>query len=216
MVKLYLIPGLATDERLFHKTILPGVEMMVLKWPAFAPGDTMKSYANKFLPQIDSTKPFFLLGVSFGGMCAVEISKIINPKKLILVSSAKGGDELPYFMKMFRFMPLHILFSQAIFIKMSEFIKYVFGRHKTSDRDLLLKMLRECPENYLNGSTECIVNWRSHSSELNGINVVHIHGTDDRVIPFRNIKNAIPVKGGNHFMVLNEADRVNDILNTFI
>jgi pimeloyl-ACP methyl ester carboxylesterase len=212
MKKLYLIPGLATDGRLFHRLELPGFEMKVIKWETFLPGDTMPSYAERLARQIDDTEPFHLLGVSFGGMCAVEVAKIKTPEKLILISSAKGSDELPLFIKMFRYFPLHRLFPQWFIIKLSEGVKAALGRLKDSDRELLVTMLREVPERYLNGSIGCIVSWDKPSRELDNMDVLHVHGTLDRVIPIRNIKGAIPVKGGTHFMVLNKAEIVNKVL----
>jgi pimeloyl-ACP methyl ester carboxylesterase len=209
---IYAIPGLATDERLFKNLHLPGFELRVVKWEVPSLNETMTDFAKKIAKQIDASKPFHLLGISFGGMCAVEISKFLNPEKLILISTAKGADELPLFIRIFRYFPLHRLLSQNFILKLSKLVKYLVADHSKDDRDLLVKMLYQSQDGYLNGSINCIVTWNCLSNTCRSADVIQIHGTKDRVIPSRNIKNYIPVKGGNHFMILNRGEEISYIL----
>ena len=213
MKRIYLIPGLATDERLFSKLHLENAELIALRWEIPLKNDTLASYAKRLVDQIDSSKPFYLLGVSFGGMCAVEISKFLKPIKIIIVSSAKGADELPFFIRIFKYIPLHFLFSQSMFILFSKFIKHFLATHAKDDRNLLLDMLQKTPEKYIQRAIHCIVTWDRLSVTSNSVHIVHIHGTTDRVIPIRNLKNVIAVKGGNHFMVLNRAGEISEMIN---
>ena len=212
MKRIYLIPGLATDERLFAKLHLENAELIGLRWEIPLKNDTLASYAKRLADQIDSSKPFYLLGVSFGGMCAVEISKFLKPIKIIIVSSAKGADELPFFIRIFKYIPLHFLFSQSMFIFFSKFIKHFLATHAKDDRNLLLDMLQKTPEKYIQRAIHCIVTW-DRLSTSKSVHIVHIHGTTDRVIPIRNLKNVITVKGGNHFMVLNRAEEISEMIN---
>ncbi|MBK9330797.1 MAG: hypothetical protein IPM95_16185 [Sphingobacteriales bacterium] len=57
---------------------------------------------------------------------------------------------------------------------------------------------------------DAIVKWKS--TEDYRKDIIHIHGTKDEMFPFRNIKNAIPVEGGSHSMLLIQHDMVNKIL----
>jgi len=43
-------------------------------------------------------------------------------------------------------------------------------------------------------------------------NLVHIHGTGDRILPIRFTQHDIVVKKGGHFMTLNKSDEINRIL----
>ena len=61
---IYAIPGLGTTEQLYVNTKISGVEIIVLDWPTPEKNDTMETYAQKFLPQINMSKPFCLLCVS--------------------------------------------------------------------------------------------------------------------------------------------------------
>ncbi|MDQ3190972.1 MAG: hypothetical protein M3Q58_05200 [Bacteroidota bacterium] len=216
MKRFYLIPGLATDERLFSNLKINGAELNVIKWEVPLINDTMESYARKLAEQIDDSKPFYLLGVSFGGMCAIEIAKFLNPVKTIIVSSAKGADEIPFFIKMFRYFPIHLIFSQWFIIMLSKAVKHVLGRHSKKDRDLLIEMLKKCPEKYIKRAINLIINWSCTSGTCKDLKIIHIQGTADRVIPIKNLKNTIPVAEGTHFMIIYNSKQISDIINKVI
>ncbi|HET6244854.1 MAG: hypothetical protein H0V01_04665 [Bacteroidetes bacterium] len=213
MKKIYLIPGLATDERLFSNLKIKDAELKVIKWEVPLKKDTMASYAKKLAEQIDISEPFYLLGVSFGGMCAIEISKFLKPVKTVIISSAKGVDEMPFFIKMFRYFPIHKFFPEWFFIILSKTVKNTLGRHSRQDKDLLFEMLLSCPNKYIKRAINLIVSWSCQSGSCEGVNIIHIQGTSDRVIPIKNLYNAIAVPGGTHFMVLNNASFINEVIN---
>jgi len=81
-MKVYAIPGLGTTKKLFVNTHFINAELIALNWPVVEKNDDMKSYARKFLQQIDTSTPFCLLGVSFGGMLCAELAQLCSPKKL--------------------------------------------------------------------------------------------------------------------------------------
>ena len=56
--------------------------------------ETLAQYAQRIVQRITAPRPM-LVGLSFGGMVAVEIAKILPVEKVILISSAKTRDELP-------------------------------------------------------------------------------------------------------------------------
>ncbi|MGK6351614.1 hypothetical protein [Parapedobacter sp. DT-150] len=43
-------------------------------------------------------------------------------------------------------------------------------------------------------------------------NTVHIHGTADRILPFRFVKADYVIPGGSHLMVVNRAKEISDII----
>ena len=94
MNTLYLIPGTGADHRFFSRLQLD-VNTQVIEWTDWGNAQTIREYAEVLSLQINTEEPFGILGVSFGGMLAVEMSKFLNPEKLILVSSAKSYKELP-------------------------------------------------------------------------------------------------------------------------
>lgn len=57
--------------------------------------ESLKAYVQRLSAQIDTSEEFAIVGVSFGGIVAVELNKIICPKQTILISSAMTSKQLP-------------------------------------------------------------------------------------------------------------------------
>jgi esterase/lipase len=70
--------------------------------------------AQKISTLIDTTEIFALVGVSMGGMLSVEINKILNPEKVIIISSAKNRKELPLRYRFQRAIPLYEILPRRI------------------------------------------------------------------------------------------------------
>src|SRR5690606_8062739 len=92
--RVYFIPGLGADERLFSQLNLKGIEEHYLNWIEPEDCTTMADYAARYVPMIDTSEPFYILGMSMGGMMAIELQKLIQPEKLILVSTVKTRLEI--------------------------------------------------------------------------------------------------------------------------
>lgn len=196
---VYAIPGLGVDERLFSELQLKNAELHVLHWPEPVPGQSLPEYARLFLPQIDATKPFVLLGVSFGGMCVTELAKELHPVKTILISSAKTSSELPALIRLARFFPLHRLLNASQFVNLAVLFRRRFGVRAGAETELFRAMLEKRSRNYFSHTIQAIATWKNKTVPNN---LVHFHGDADRLLPFSRIKNAVRIKGGNHFMVL--------------
>ncbi len=59
-----------------------------MDWIEPLKNESLKNYAQRISNKITSDNPT-LIGLSFGGILAVEISKILKLQKVILISSAK-------------------------------------------------------------------------------------------------------------------------------
>ncbi|HEY6161094.1 MAG TPA: alpha/beta hydrolase [Bacteroidia bacterium] len=213
MKKLYAIPGLGVDERLFKNILIPGFELIPVKWITPLKGERLEDYAGRLAQQIDKHEPFYLIGVSFGGMCAVEIAKKYFPLRTIIISSAKGPADLPWYFKVFRFIPIHRLVSDNTAIRLALRFRGMFGVKDGEQKKLFDEMLRTAPANYYARAINCIVHWRN--KEVPG-DLSHLHGTCDRIIPLRFVKNPTTIKNGSHFMVLNSADEINASLEKIL
>ena len=75
MLNVYCIPGMGVNERLFRNLKLNNCNILHIKWETPFKNESLPDYAMRLSKQMDTTKPFVLIGVSFGGMCSVEISK---------------------------------------------------------------------------------------------------------------------------------------------
>jgi len=71
-------------------------------------------------------------------------------------------------------------------------------------------MIDETPGGHLKKTIRSILYWKS---TVLPSNIIHIHGSQDKVIPIKNIQNPTVIKGGGHFMVYNMANEVSQIIN---
>ncbi len=205
---IYAIPGLGTTEKLYANTVIPGVEIKVLHWPLPEKQDTMQSYARKFLPQINTSEPFCLLGVSFGGMLCTELSHIISPEKLFLVSTSKTRDELPWFIRFFKHIPIHKLLPEKQHRKMAYQGRWIVGFGKAYIPEFL-GMVNSMAENYFQNCINIIVNWNGTRLPKSAI---HIHGDRDKLLKYKFVKADHTISGGSHAMIVFQAEEINAII----
>ena len=92
-MKIYAISGLGADARVFNYLSLD-IEIIPLEWITPISDESIEHYAERLSDKINKEEPFYLLGVSFGGIVATEISKITRPIATILISSAEVKAEL--------------------------------------------------------------------------------------------------------------------------
>jgi len=207
---IYAIPGIGTTKELFQAISVPGYEIKVLNWPEPKQEYTLGDYANEFLKQMDTSQPFSLMGVSFGGMLCAELATKIKADKVILISSCGNRNEFPTLLKLLKAVPVHRLVPDTITRFMAKSKRRFLGFERSFD-PIFFKMIDSMPENYFRLCINYIITWNKTSSSPN---LVHIHGTGDRLLTYRHIKNAHAVKNGSHTMVLNKATEINTILNT--
>src|ERR1035437_5818174 len=209
MHTLYFIPGLGADERLFSKLKLPGYKKKYIKWLVPKENESLPHYAKRLSSQIDSKKSFSLIGVSFGGMLAVEMSKFLNPKNIFLIASAKTYKELPASIHPFRYFPLYNYLPESILQSVAVFNERQFGIKNTEDEKLFSDMLKSCPKGYLQSAMQMILEWRNTTYPKN---LIHIHGGKDKFFPLYKIKDPIVIPEGTHFMPYDSAKEVEKIL----
>ena len=103
---IYILSGLGVDRRVFYKINFKGLNVTYLDWIAPIPTESISCYARRLSAKITSESPV-LIGLSFGGMVAIEIAKIIDVQQVILLASAKGENELPKLYKLISMLKLH-------------------------------------------------------------------------------------------------------------
>ena len=104
---VYFISGLGADERVFQFLDLSKIEHQFIKWNEPLNSESLPSYCKKLTEQINQNQEIILIGVSFGGIIAQEISKIISVKKVIIISSVKSFNEYSWQLKLASKIQIH-------------------------------------------------------------------------------------------------------------
>ncbi|HTO15946.1 MAG TPA: alpha/beta hydrolase [Edaphocola sp.] len=208
MNKIYVFSGLGVDKRVFMNIDFTGLTVEFIDWIPPLKDESLKNYAKRISEKITSENPI-LMGLSFGGMVAVEISKIIKTKKVILIASAKNKNELSKSYRIARILKMNKLVPNSI-LKISNFItNWLFGIESESERKLLKTIMKETDNQFLTWAINEILNWKN---EENPENVIHIHGSKDRLIPIKNVKATFIIENTGHFMTINRAKEIETII----
>ena len=209
--KIYLIPGLGADGRMYLPQLKVLKNATVLEHQKPLKGETIAGYARRLSTKIDTTEPFILVGTSLGGIIAIEMAKIVNPDKVIIISSVKHRGEMPAWMRAMKHLKLHNLLSGETYIRLSNSnAKRVLTNRDHTAAKLIVDMQTSSDPEFINWAINEVVNWKGEKEHSK--NVIHIHGTSDRLFPHMNIKDAIYIEGGSHVMGMTQPTDVNAAL----
>ncbi|MFL5728064.1 MAG: alpha/beta fold hydrolase [Cytophagaceae bacterium] len=212
MKHIYFVSGLGADERVFDfLTLDESVQKHFIQWLKPETGENIESYAQRLCQQVDQRKDFILIGVSFGGMIAVEMARHISPSCIIIISSARHTNEISSLYKLAGILKLHRIIP-GFLLKSSNFIShYFFGTETTEEKKLLQSILKDTDLYFLRWALGQIVCWKTKTSTPG---LIKIHGTRDRILKYRQADYTI--QNGGHLMIVNKAHEISGIINSLI
>lgn len=208
MINLYFISGLGADKSAFSRIELDGVNINHIEWINHSQKENLQSYCKKLLPQFDTSKPFVIVGLSFGGIIAQEISKLITPQKTILISSVYHHKQFPWFYQLGKF--IVPVLPNFIFTRTNSLINYLFGA-KGKNTSVLDKIMKANDPLFVKWCVTVLLKWKKKGITNN---LITIHGTNDKIIPYH--KCNYTVENGSHFMVYSKAKELENILQSEI
>lgn len=206
--KIYFISGLGADESAFVALELPGIERVYLNWMEPLKGERIEQYAFRMAERITEPNPI-IVGLSFGGMMAMEIAKLINVQQIILISSAKTRKELPPYFTACRFIPMHrILPLQSIALN-TKLMSFFFGARNKLQQEKLKAIIQNTIRGFNAWAVNEVVNWKNETIQAP---VFHLHGNADHLLPHRYLQADVLIEGGDHFMVFHKAKVVSEYI----
>ncbi len=213
-MKVYFISGLAADEGAFQHIVLPpAYETIHIKWITPLENETLNEYAIRMATSIITTEPFIIIGLSMGGMIAIEIGKIFKAHKIILISSVSSPQQLPPYFHWAASIKLHYILPANVF-KLGAYIKRFFTNESAEDKKYLIEAIRKSDPAFINWAINAILTWQSPRG--NACDYTHIHGSGDLLLPARYCNPTHIIDGGGHMMILTHADKLNRILKEVI
>lgn len=208
-MKIYAIGGLGADSRVF-KYLKPDHELVPINWIKPQPKESLSHYSERLSKVIDADEEFAILGVSFGGLVAIEISKLLKPEFTILISSVETRSEIRLIYRWVGKIGILNWLPTFFFNPPRHFAHYLFGAKNTS---LLDEILDDTDPKFTKWALNEFVKWDQRSKTGN---VIRIHGTKDRLIPWRGKEAAGLVNGGGHFMIVDKSDEISQLINELI
>lgn len=210
----YFVPGLAASKEIFKNIRLPEdqFEIHILEWLIPEKKESLIAYAQRMAERVKH-EDIVLLGVSFGGVVAQEMSAFLNLKKLIIVSSVKTRNELPRRLKAVRKTGVYKLVPTGWALSVKDLTKLAIGPRSRKRLRLYQEYLWMRDKTYLDWAIKQMVCWE-RETPVN--NVVHIHGDADIVFPLKNIKATHVLPQGTHVMILNKGSKVSKLLENIV
>jgi pimeloyl-ACP methyl ester carboxylesterase len=211
-MKIYCFSGLGADKRVFQFLELDGHELIHIDWIEPSRKESLQSYALRLAKEIDSSHNFGLMGLSFGGMIAVEIAKSYNPEKVILISSAKSTMEIPRLYQYAGKFRLPLLIPNFLIQSSNFMTNYFFGAKNERTKIILKSVLKDTNPSFARWAMQAVTEWNSQEE----IDCFHIHGGKDRILPLTNSDVDYSVKDGGHLMVLENAEEVSVAISNYL
>ena len=207
---IYFISGLGADERIFERLVLPSwIQVRHLRWIEPLRKESLAAYCRRLAAPIGQQEDFVLAGLSFGGMAAIEISKFLQPRLVILLSSVATRHELPFPTRLVRWLRLHLITPVFIMKWPKFFLYWIFSARTAREKELLRDFTRRVSGRYLKWSINEVVNWKN---EERPAMLFHLHGKADRIFPYALTHADAPIEHGGHLIVHDRAAEVSALL----
>ena len=209
-MNLYLISGLGADKRIFQNLVLPEVfKIYYIEWMAVSENESMETYCRRLSSQINQQEPFSLVGLSFGGVIAIELSKFLSPVQTVLISSYCFKKEVPWFYILLGESGIYKILRPRMLLRPNNIAFRLFGAYKPEIKNLLKNIFEDTDPDFFEWAIRQMFSWDNHWEPPN---LIRIHGTADKILPYKKIMKAIPVKDGEHLMVYSKSAIVSRIL----
>ena len=207
-MRIYGLGGIGTDKRVFEYLTLK-YELVFIKWIQPLQNEKVENYALRISKTICQKEPFGLLGVSFGGIIAVEISKITVPCFTILLSSIETRNDLGLTYKLIGKIKLGSIIPSKYFLAPKAIIRYFFGAKNLAH---LNETLNDTDSKFVKWAINEVMEWKNNEKISN---CIKINGTNDKIFKFQKRKDIIPIYNGGHYAVVDKADEISEIINKF-
>lgn len=211
--KIFCFSGLGADERLFGRLEIKGIDLHAIRYALPTYMETIEEYAVRIAKTLSPTEDDIYMGVSFGGMIAQELARIQKPKRTIIISSLTNSDQLPKLFQKMNSPTMRLLLTKGPRRIVFPLIGWLNGVKFKDDRALLKQMALDTDPRFMRWGMQQLIDWQAPDDigEL-----VHLHGTRDRMIPYQNVSPTHTIEGGSHFMILDRAEEISEIIEKVV
>lgn len=213
-MKLYIIPGLGFDHRMFSRLDFSRFQTTFLDWIEPIKNEGISDYARRFAKNIDdnATEKIIIIGHSLGGIMASEIARIKKVDQIILISSIRSSDENPFQFKIIKPLGLHRLFTKKLTLSTFKYWAKQHGYENQEEQDLFKAMISRYSDHYLQWALRELSIWTSYPLPPH-TKIFQIHGAKDKNFPLKHLKNSDRVlKDAGHFMAYKRAYEIGGII----
>ena len=199
---IFLLPGVNATCPVYSR-LLPLIEnASIVDFIDPQPRESLTSYAKRMSARFDADA--YIGRVSFGGILALEISRIIRPKGCILISSIRGPDQLPPKTQRWRSIGgRNCARAQRLLSRFATFVP----RFMRSSETFRLARLAGPNGSWHRWATAAVLDWESLPFP-DSVPTLHIHGDADTTFPIEFVTPDIVVPRGRHALSISHPEEV--------
>lgn len=210
---IYCIPGLGLNGKIFKKLNIPSAELKFIDFIEPHKNESITNYSTRLAEQI-SDDNFSLLGMSLGGIIAIEIAEIKKVEHLFLISTIKNKTEIPKLITYLDKIPSGNTAAAKLAVKTTVKLKPFYDNSDEEGIQLFKEMLEETSLEMITWGWKVVSKWPFNKTLTTPF--YHLHGTADLVFPIKNIDQAETLKGGTHYMIYNNAAEVSKRIEQYL
>jgi pimeloyl-ACP methyl ester carboxylesterase len=209
--RLVMLPGMGCDGRLFYpqrRGLRAVGRIEVPRWLPASKGETFADYARRMAELVDTGEPFYLGGISMGGMVALEMARHLRPKAVLLIGASRSGAGV-----------VDVL--HGVERDLSPFVRpwmidwckplspLIVAGLPQDLKDFMVNMFEDTDAKLIRWGCSAIVHWPGPPPGEPRTRVYEIHGERDWLLPVEKTFPDHVVRGGGHLINLTHAEEVN-------
>lgn len=183
---MYILPGMGASSKMYTTSpewnSLP--ETVFVDWPQYKGEKTLQEVATRLIDQYGIQSEDIIAGSSLGGMIAIEIAKLTDASKVILLGSAVNPAEIN---------KLLLSLAPMAAVTPVKLIQLLSGKANSH----LLEMFCETDDQFIKSMCLAIAEWKGAEDYQR---IERIHGSKDLVISCP--ENAHVINGGGHLIAM--------------
>jgi hypothetical protein len=169
MNKWHILPGMGASSAMYNALRhMLDFDVNYINWPHYGGEKTYKEVAQTIIKNHRIANGDVIGGSSLGGMVALEIGRLVQPRAIILIGSAMTTNEVQGL--------LTLLSPLATFTPVSV-IQALIGKHK----NLVSSMFADADPEFIRAMCMYLQQWPGYTGKADII--YRLHGKQDHVIP---------------------------------
>ncbi len=212
-MRVYFISGLGADKTVFQLLKLQYCEPVFIDWITPFKHESLPQYALRLKKEHNIEDDAVIIGLSFGGMLATELAKAFPQTKVIILSSSKTKHEIPASYKAGIYLPMYKWLPNGLQRYFMYSYEKMFGVTSIKGKEIYRALIKNANISFNNWAIGALLHWKNTTVPTN---LVHIHGTNDKILYYKNVHADITVPNGCHLMVMEQAEEISVILKKLI
>jgi pimeloyl-ACP methyl ester carboxylesterase len=204
-----LIPGMTAEYPVFSRLLPLLPNATVVNFIPPEEGESLVDYAARMAAQFP--RESYIVGVSFGGIVALEVSRIVRPHGCILISSIRSPNQLPPWLRLWRTLGGR---NSARMLRAAGQCAGLIPRSICTHATLRVRQLAGAEGSWHCWATSTVLDWRPDPAPF-VFPLLQIHGAEDATFPLRYVQPDVVVPGGRHALPVTHPQEVARAILTF-